>query len=288
MIAVCITTYNHQSYIAQAIESVQAQVCDEPIRIYIGDDASTDGTSAMCERYAAQDKRIIYVRNKSNCGLVNNTLSLYERIIADGCEFIAMLDGDDYWTEPKKLQLQVDYLRAHPEMGFVHTAAYEWKDGELLAVDSPDKPTGDLSRTYGAHGAWHTNSTVLFRTVLLQKNMLDAIRQQQFLVLDYPLYGVFAQQTQFGYIHQYTATWRRHASVSQPSSISTFLRYQYHYARAWHWLEKQYPNRFQFRWYKVIGWYCWQVFYAVIHFCKVYFAKKCNKICTFAKKVVSL
>ena len=60
MIAVCIATYNHEAFIAQAIDSVQMQQCDEPIRIYIGDDASTDRTQTICERYAAQDERIVY------------------------------------------------------------------------------------------------------------------------------------------------------------------------------------------------------------------------------------
>ena len=58
MIAVCIATYNHEAFIAQAIESVLMQQCDEELRIYIGDDASTDGTAAVCERYAACNEKI--------------------------------------------------------------------------------------------------------------------------------------------------------------------------------------------------------------------------------------
>ena len=94
MIAVCITTYNHASFIAEAIESVLAQECDEPVRIYVGDDASTDGTETVCRRLAAQDDRIVYFRRPENVGLVRNTIDLYRRIMADGAEYIAMLDGD--------------------------------------------------------------------------------------------------------------------------------------------------------------------------------------------------
>ena len=65
MIAVCITTYNHASFIAEAIKSVLAQECDEPVRIYVGDDASTDGTETVCRRLAAQDDRIVYIRRQS-------------------------------------------------------------------------------------------------------------------------------------------------------------------------------------------------------------------------------
>ena len=84
MIAVCIATYNHEAFIAEAIESVLSQQCDEAMRIYIGDDASTDGTSSVCRRYAGQDKRIVYIRRETNMGLVRNTIDLYRRIMADG------------------------------------------------------------------------------------------------------------------------------------------------------------------------------------------------------------
>ena len=91
MIAVCITTYNHEAFIAQAIGSVLAQVCDEPLRLYIGDDASTDATGTLCAAYAATDARIVYIRREQNMGLVSNTIDLYRRILSDGCEYIAIL-----------------------------------------------------------------------------------------------------------------------------------------------------------------------------------------------------
>jgi len=261
MIAVCIATYNQESFIAQAIDSVLAQQCDEPVRIYIGDDASTDGTQAVCERYAAQNPHIVYVRRAQNSGLVDNTIDLYRRILADGCTYIAMLDGDDYWIDPHKLQLQVDFLRTHPEYGFVHTAAYDDVDGERIDADHPDKPVGDIRLRYNRQGASHTNCTVLFRTQLLDQEELSNLQKQHFLVLDYPLYGLFSQHTRFGYIHTYTAAWRRHSSVSHARSLHASMRYLYHYARAWHWLDKMYPKHFHFRWDKAILWFLWQNFY---------------------------
>ena len=76
MIAVCIATYDQEAFIAQAIESVLAQTCDEPMRVYIGDDASTDGTAAVCEHYASLDDRIVYIRRTHNLGLTDNTIDL--------------------------------------------------------------------------------------------------------------------------------------------------------------------------------------------------------------------
>lgn len=258
MIAVCIATYNHESFIAQCIESVLAQVCDEPIRIYIGDDASTDGTSSVCRRYMEKDERIVYIRREKNTGLVSNTIDLYRRIMADGCEYIAMLDGDDYWIDAHKLQLQIDYLRAHPEYGFIHSAAYEENDGNLsLPPQAP--PVGDIHLRYNLLGAKHTNCTVLFHTGLLDNDSLTSIQQQAFPVLDYPLYGLLAQKTYFAFLPTPTAVWRNHTSVSNPIGLRRFSAYKRERIRMWRWLSKTHPNSFHFSSFQALIWYFKQI-----------------------------
>ena len=258
MIAVCIVTYNHESFIAQCIESVLAQVCDEPIRIYIGDDASTDGTSSVCRRYVEKDECIVYIRREKNTGLVCNTIDLYRRIMADGCEYIAMLDGDDYWIDTHKLQLQIDYLCAHPECGFIHSAAYEENDGNLsLPPQAP--PVGDLRLCYNLVGARHTNCTVLFRTCLLDKEVLSTIQQQAFPVLDYPLYGLLAQKTYFAFLPTPTAVWRNHTSVSNPIGWQRYSAYKRERIRMWRWLCKTHPSSFHFSSFQARIWYFKQI-----------------------------
>ena len=236
MIAVCIATYNHEAYIGQAIESVQAQVCDEAVRIYIGDDASTDETGAVCKRYATEDERIIYIRRPQNVGLSSNTIALYRQIMADGCEYIAMLDGDDFWCNEKKLQMQVDYLRAHPETGFVHTGGRTLSGAKTWTF-------GQKEGVYGLQSPGFANCTVLFRTKLLNDKLLDEIERQHFLWLDYPLYGDFYQHTKWAFLPQETAVWRDHESVSQPKTAEAILRNREERCRMWKWLEEQYPGK---------------------------------------------
>ena len=280
MIAVCIVTYNHESFIAQCIESVLAQVCDEPIRIYIGDDASTDGTSSVCRRYIEKDERIVFIRREKNIGLVCNTIDLYRRIMADGCEYIAMLDGDDYWIDAHKLQLQIDYLRANPECGFIHSAAYEENDGNLsLPPQAP--PVGDIHLCYNLVGARHTNCTVLFRTCLLDKEVLSTIQQQAFPVLDYPLYGLLAQKTYFAFLPTPTAVWRNHTSVSNPMEWQRYSAYKRERIRMWRWLCKTYPSSFHFSSFQARIWYFKQIL-------SFFLQKKHTFVCTCKKKVVIL
>ena len=110
MISVAITTYNHEHYISQAIDSVLWQKCDVPIEIVISDDCSTDGTSEICAQYAKKyPSKIMYIRNRTNMGLLENYKQLFKRCSGD---YIAWLDGDDYWCDDEKLQKQMKVLES--------------------------------------------------------------------------------------------------------------------------------------------------------------------------------
>jgi len=169
-------------------------------------------------------------------GLVNNTINLYRRIMADGCAYIAMLDGDDYWSDESKLQIQIDYLRAHPEVGFVHT------NGRTLS-GAKTWTFGQREGVYGLHSPGFANCTVLFRSSLLSNELLMDIESQHFLWLDYPLYGVFYQHTQWTYLPQQTAVWRDHTSVSQPKTAQAILSLREEKCRMWQWLEDRFPGK---------------------------------------------
>ncbi|MBX3265912.1 MAG: glycosyltransferase [Acidobacteria bacterium] len=111
-VSVCMITYNHEPYIAQAIEGVLMQETDFPVELVIGEDCSTDNTRKICEDYAKRfpDKIRLLSRSK-NLGMSANFLDTLEN--CNG-EFIAFCDGDDYWTSPQKLQKQVDFLKDNP------------------------------------------------------------------------------------------------------------------------------------------------------------------------------
>ena len=111
LVSVIVITYNHEKFLGYAIESILKQETKFKIEILIGNDCSTDNTKQVLEKYKNLDNVIIYNRTK-NLGANKNLVDLIDR--AKG-EYIALLEGDDYWIDNHKLQKQVDYLEHHTE-----------------------------------------------------------------------------------------------------------------------------------------------------------------------------
>jgi glycosyltransferase involved in cell wall biosynthesis len=106
-------TYNHEKFIAQAIESVLMQKTDFPFELLIGEDCSTDGTREIVREYSRKHPGIIraYLR-APNIGARENFRQVF---VAARGRYLTPLEGDDYWTDPRRLQLLADALDAHPE-----------------------------------------------------------------------------------------------------------------------------------------------------------------------------
>lgn len=112
LVSVCMITYNHEAYIAEAIEGVLMQQTDFPIELVIGEDCSTDGTREICLIYEQRfpDKIRVLPRAR-NLGIVPNYVNTLKN--CNG-QFIALCEGDDYWINPQKLQYQVNFLLENP------------------------------------------------------------------------------------------------------------------------------------------------------------------------------
>lgn len=112
-VSVLMITYNHEKYIAQAIESALMQELDAPYEIVIGEDCSIDNTLAICENFARQyPNKIRLLHRETNLGMMNNFVATLN---ACKGEYIALLEGDDYWTVADKLACQVEFLELHKD-----------------------------------------------------------------------------------------------------------------------------------------------------------------------------
>jgi hypothetical protein len=125
-IAIWMVTCNHELYIKRAIESVLMQKTDYTFKLFIGEDYSTDSTREICLKLRnLYPEKIELILSDKNLGADYNSERTYTKCIESGAKYIAMLEGDDYWTDLYKLQKQVDFLEHNQDykfsMGIVET-----------------------------------------------------------------------------------------------------------------------------------------------------------------------
>lgn len=152
-ISVTIVTYNHERYLAQALDSVLEQRTDYSFEIVIAEDCSTDATREIAFDYQRRYPQIVRVlHSDANVGMGANVMRGL-----GGCRgrYIAGLDGDDFWCDPGKLQAQVDALEARPDISVVFSRGFKlmpdgshesgWNYGDVDRI----VPPGELLRTPG-------------------------------------------------------------------------------------------------------------------------------------------
>ncbi len=119
LVSVQMITYNHEKYIEEAINGVVNQQCKFPFELLIGEDCSTDRTREICLEYQKKYPHIIRVLfSQENVGASQNSRRVTLRTRG---KYLAFCEGDDYWTDMNKLQMQVDVLEQHPDIGLVCT-----------------------------------------------------------------------------------------------------------------------------------------------------------------------
>lgn len=146
-VSVCIPTYNHEQFIRQTLDGILMQKTDFDIEIVIGDDGSTDNAPAIIREYVDLYPHLFNAfLHQENQGPKepkefagrNNVLMLIKACKGD---YVAMCEGDDYWTDPLKLQKQFDFMEAHKDYMICHhnmTVIYEDKSPEHF-FNEPDQ-----------------------------------------------------------------------------------------------------------------------------------------------------
>ena len=247
MIGVCIVTYNQEKFIEQCVESALSQKCNEPFRIYIGEDCSTDSTLDICQKYASKYTSVISLMHRNeNYGLVRNTIELLKQIKSDGCEYIAMLDGDDYWIDDYKLEKQVSFLKENADFGLVHTNMHLLHDDKWFEINKrKNVKSGYLFGNAKSSDTAIGNCTALFRSKLLDYIDLDYFVINNFMSVDYAMYTVFLKYTKFKFLDDFTAVWRRgHSSVSNTNNLLKQIAYLQNGVVAWRYFNKLFPEEY--------------------------------------------
>ena len=221
LVSVCITTYNHENFIAEAIEGVLMQATSFPYEIIVAEDKSTDGTREIVRDYQHRYPDTIRLRLAAE-----NLYSKNKRYPAIGArnaargKYIAQCEGDDYWTDPEKLEKQTNFLENHPNCTVCYTAAeiLDNESGEILqGVRKPD----DVRRFYSLEYVLRNNPFSL-ATAFYRREVCDKVPPWFYVGLngDYCLLVLCAREGDVGYIDEKCAVHRRHeGGVHSPSDI---------------------------------------------------------------------
>lgn len=139
-LSVSLITYNQKSFISQTIDSILQQKVDFNYEIIIGDDCSTDGTRETLLEYQKNYPSLIklILHPQKNAGIPGK-INFISTIDAAKGKYIALLDGDDYWTDPLKLQKQVDFLEANSDFAICFHRVkidYEGESCEILSNEN--------------------------------------------------------------------------------------------------------------------------------------------------------
>lgn len=174
IVSVVMITYNHEQFIGEAIEGVLMQQADFPIELIIADDCSPDRTSEIIQKYIENHPKgrwIDYTRHSINKGMMPNFIWALQQ--ARG-KYIALCEGDDYWTNPLKLQKQVDFLeKHHAYSGCAHEVEIKYEDPSNRPILFISK---DIETIAEASQYFYPTCSVVFRSSVLGKREIDLFK----------------------------------------------------------------------------------------------------------------
>lgn len=173
-VSVVCNAYNHEKYIRSALEGFVMQKTSFPFEVLVHDDASTDHTAEIIREYEIKYPDIIKPIYSTENQYSKNDGSLsriqYGRVQG---KYIALCEGDDYWTDPLKLQKQYDLLESHPEIDICATAAKTEKNREIVGRVSPSSRDTlfSLEEVILGGGGFVATASLMYRTSI-RKNPL--------------------------------------------------------------------------------------------------------------------
>lgn len=228
LVSVCVQTYQHQSYIEDCIKSILAQQTSFKFELLIGEDCSTDGTRDIVLDYQSRypDLIRIFLHDRSNVIYVNGSPTgrynfLHNLRNAIG-KYIAVCEGDDYWTDPLKLQKQVDFLEKNDE----YAICYHRCELSNKSFKIDQQPTNDFTFSFWQSLQKKNGYTLsmVFRAEAIKDFDLDFYLKDLFNG-DWPLECLLTLNHKGYYMGEIMGYYRIHESgISRQLTLDRFIQ----------------------------------------------------------------
>lgn len=229
LVAIRCITYNQAPYIRQCLDGFIMQRTDFPFVAIVHDDCSTDGTDAIVREYAERYPDIIkpIFETENQYSKRDGSLS---KIMANACnetgaKYIALCEGDDYWTDPLKLQKQVTFLEEHPKCGLCYTRATVWDQDN-------NRERGVLGRNQDFLDLLYVDyiptCTTIIRIDAFDSYVREIASKKTWQMGDYPLFLYLSYKYSIKYLDDITGVYREViSSASHYTDKSKQLQFYY-------------------------------------------------------------
>ena len=232
LVSIRCTVYNHEPFLRQCLDGFVMQKATFPFEAIVHDDASTDGSAAIIREYAEKYPDIIKpIYETENQYRKGTILKILDAAIHPSAKYIAICEGDDYWTDPHKLQLQVDFLEEHPEYSLSVHEYTEW-DEEKGAyrphqIEFLKNTKEDLTLTLDDYA-----TGVFFTKTLTSVYRRSAIRESKYqdynCKFDMTLFYALMTQGKCRLFNRIMGCYRiQPNSITSPQNIAMFRPYTY-------------------------------------------------------------
>jgi glycosyltransferase involved in cell wall biosynthesis len=226
LVSVCVLAYRHEKFISQAIDGIVMQRRNFPIEIVIGEDCSPDNTLDIIKTYQQRHPELIRViTSDTNVGSHANGKRIEA---ASRGKYIAYCEGDDYWHDPCKLQMQADLMESNPNMSFVHTDFDRKTRFRVKRRIHKSRHSQWLARGDAYEALLH-EWTVMTVTTMYRASVLSEFRGSEFDNRNWPFGDrnrlLFASlRGTAGYIDASTAAYRKVRGSAANKDNSSHLR----------------------------------------------------------------
>ncbi len=216
LVSIIVVTYQHVNYIKECLEGVINQVTNFKYEIILGEDDSTDGTREICLEYAKKypNKIRLFLHHRENViyisGKPTGRFNFLYNLSKSRGKYIALCEGDDYWTDPYKLQKQVDFLENNPDYVICfHNVTILDENKKIFYNDFITRKVNETTDIYDlAKGNYIHTPSVVFRNILNFEMLSEFINSY---LPDYFLYMLLAQYGKIIKLQGTMAVYRIHA-----------------------------------------------------------------------------
>jgi glycosyltransferase involved in cell wall biosynthesis len=210
LVSVCILAYNHENFITEAVEGALMQKTDYDCEIIIAEDRSTDRTRRIVQDF--QEKypgKIRLLLAKRNLYSINRHLPVLGTLSAARGKYIALCEGDDYWTDELKLQKQTDYMEAESDSAICFTSAlFKYEEVRREPFSWPDLDRSEYSFDDIIRENFIPTCTAILRNKLI--NSIPGWLIKEATDSWWPLYVLAAEHGDIGYIGDVSGVRRKH------------------------------------------------------------------------------